>query len=264
MGLIWSLDCKQLRPETPILNNWDLIKFLQFPRISPIPTEGKQNQCCWILNCALRKKLVFNDPIFQYICISQTSCNGSRSFSLSTFTKHKKSKILPIPFPIPRGDNPSSASSWTITHENNYIVANQPQSVYYEGTEQQLNDCIMISKDYYCRQLLQQTPKATTTCLMAIFRSEFHNIHRLCNIEIQQTKEQAIRLNRFQILMYSPKQKIIISCGKETEKEKTIQTIEGLVIISMPHSIPCELISTRFKLKTFPYLEEAFDSTIWS
>ena len=170
-------------------------------------------------------------------------------------------KILPIPFPIPRGDNPSSASSWTITHENNYIVANQPQSVYYEVTEQQLNDCIMISKDYYCRQLLQQTPKATTTCLMAIFRSEFHNIHRLCNIEIQQTKEQAIPLNRFQILMYSPKQKIIISCGKETEKEKTIQTVEGLVIISMPHSIPCELISTRFKLKTFPYLEEAFDST---
>ena len=87
----------QTAPETPILNNWDLIKFL-LPRISPIPTEGKQNQCCWILNCALRKKLVFNDPIFQYICISQTSCNGSRSFSLSTFTKHKKSKILPIPF----------------------------------------------------------------------------------------------------------------------------------------------------------------------
>ena len=109
MGLIWSLDCKQLRPETPILNNWDLIQFLQFPRISPIPTEGKQNQCCWILNCALRKKLVFNDPIFQYICISQTSCNGSRSFSLSTFTKHKKVFIK-----IQDSTNPPFLDAWKL------------------------------------------------------------------------------------------------------------------------------------------------------
>ena len=36
--MIWSLDCKQFRPETPILNNWDLIKFLLL-RISPIPTQ---------------------------------------------------------------------------------------------------------------------------------------------------------------------------------------------------------------------------------
>ena len=169
-------------------------------------------------------------------------------------------KILPIPFPISRGAKPSGASSWKIEHDNNYIVANQPQSVYYEVTEQQLNNCIMISKDYYCKQMLQQTPKATTTCLMAIFQSEFGNIHRLCKIDIQLREEQAILLNRFQILMYSPKQKIIISCGKETEKEKMIQTVEGLLIISVPQSIPCELISTRFKLKTFPYLEEAFDS----
>ena len=89
---------QRARPETPILNNWDLIKFL-LPRISPIPTEGeggKQNQCCRILDCAFREKLVFNDPIFQYICISQTNCNGSRSFSLqhlrntkTTFMKYQ-------------------------------------------------------------------------------------------------------------------------------------------------------------------------------
>lgn len=36
--MIWSVDCKQFQPETPILNNWELIKFL-LPRISPIPNR---------------------------------------------------------------------------------------------------------------------------------------------------------------------------------------------------------------------------------
>ena len=61
---------------------------------------------------------------------------------------------------------------------------NKAQAIYYEMTEQEFAKYQLISKKYYCRQLIQKKRRSTQTCLMAMYRSEIPLINKLCTIRI--------------------------------------------------------------------------------
>ena len=152
---------------------------------------------------------------------------------------------------------------WVIESGGQLVVANKAQAIHYEMTKEELEKCQLISRTYYCRQLVQQKTGATQTCLMAIYRSELHLIYKLCRIQTQTVPEVAVPLNKFQLMIYTERQTVYLSCMKGKIKKRLDRSIQGLVLISFPQNISCEFASNRYQLKTFPYLETSVEpSTI--
>ena len=177
-------------------------------------------------------------------------------------------QIFPIPFPLPSpsrdnaGATPST-NSWNIDHGDKLIVANQAAAIYYEMSKEELHDGTLIASSYFCRQLIQRKQSSTSSCLMAIFLSDFKMVHKLCQIKIRAIDEIAISINKFQILMFTKKQQAFISCKQQNHLKplEYDQTIEGLVMISLPRHTTCSFATEKYRLQTLPYLETTVEAS---
>ena len=93
--------------------------------------------------------------------------------------------------------------------------------------------------------------------------AEAEMVHKLCNIHIKTIDEVAIPINKFQILMFTKKQQAFISC-KQQHHQKQLeydQSIEGLVMISLPRNTTCSFASERYRLQTLPYLDTTVEAS---
>ena len=145
-----------------------------------------------------------------------------------------------IPFPLPdvlskEGEDHVTHTVWNIAPTRE-IVAEDGEKSTTSFPEDDLEDCIRLGEDYYCRKMIRRRSTIFDSCELAVFHHSTDKIKSLCQLSLLNIVETAIPITTRRTLLFAKEQQLDITCRypkDATKEEETFHPrVSGLAMFS--------------------------------
>ena len=146
---------------------------------------------------------------------------------------------------------------WSIKQGSNYIAANEENTVVYELSKDDLDDCVKIGNNHYCRHLIRRRDSVQNSCEVALYKSRMKGINNLCEIEFFTIPETAVSISNRETLVYSEPQVVDVTCfsANGTALGKGLFPIKGVSKITLAKQTDCTVSTLRHQWRADIFLE---------
>ena len=152
-----------------------------------------------------------------------------------------------IPFPLPdvltkEGEDHVTHTVWNIASTNE-IVAEDEEKSTTSFPNDDLQDCIRLGEDYYCRKMIRRRSTIFDSCELAVFHHSTDKIKTLCQLSLLNMVETAIPITTRRTLLFAKEQQLDITCKYPQEPSRKEETyhpkVSGLAMITLPEEGDC-------------------------
>ena len=132
------------------------------------------------------------------------------------------------PFPLP--DVPSKEGEDHVTHTfcsiapTNEIVAEDEEKSTTSFPNDDLQDCIKLGEDVYCRKMIRRRSTIFDSCELAVFHHATDKIKSLCQLSLLNIVETAIPITTRRTLLFAKEQQLDIPCRYPKDQSKEEET----------------------------------------
>ena len=152
-----------------------------------------------------------------------------------------------IPFPLPdvlskEGEDHVTHTVWNIAPTNE-IAAEDEEKSTTSFPDDDLQDCIRLGEDYYCRKMIRRRSTIFDSCELAVFHHSTDKIKSLCQLSLLNIVETAIPITTRRTLLFAKEQQLDITCRYPKELSREEETyhprVVGLAMITFPEEGDC-------------------------
>ena len=94
----------------------------------------------------------------------------------------------------------------------NDIVAEDSEKSTSSFPKTDLDECIKLSEDYYCRKIIRRRSTIFDSCELAVFHNATDKIKQLCQISVMNIVETAVPITTTQTFIFAKKQQLDVTC----------------------------------------------------
>lgn len=152
-----------------------------------------------------------------------------------------------ISFPLPRVlskeyEDHVAHTFWNIA-DTNEVVSEVDKKNTTAFPKSDLNDCIRVGEDYYCKKMIRRRSTIFNSCELAVFHHVTEKIKNLCQLSLLNIVETAFPVTTRRTLLFAKEQQLDITYRFSKDSSKPERTfhprVEGLAMMTLPKEGYC-------------------------
>lgn len=131
---------------------------------------------------------------------------------------------------------------WNIA-DTNKVVAEDDEKSTTSFPRSDLEDCIILGEDFYCKKMIRRRSTIFDSCELAVFHHSTDKIKSLCQLSLLNIVETTILITTRRTLLFAKEQQLDITRNfpkDPNKREKTYHPkVAGLAKITLPEEGDC-------------------------